>query len=205
MIRVLIVDDHPVVRSGLRALLSLSPGLQIVGEAATGDEAVARITLGGVDVVLCDLRLGPGLDGVGVIEAVQALPDAPSVLILTTYDNDSDIARAVLAGAAGYLLKDASPDAIVAAIERAAAGALVLTPDLAARMTERIVHGVPKLSGRERDVLALVAQGRSNREIAKLLYVTEATVKTHLVHAFSKLGADSRTQAVALARSHGLL
>lgn len=205
MIRVLVVDDHPVVRSGLRALLSLEEGLQVVGEAASGADAVARTASGGIDVVLCDLRLGEGLDGVGVVEAVRRLPDAPAVLILTTYDNDSDIARAVLAGAAGYLLKDAAPEAIVAAIGAAASGGLVLEPELQARVTERLVRGVPRLSDRELDVLRLVAEGSSNREIARALFVSEATVKTHLVHAFGKLGADSRTEAVAIAREHGLL
>ncbi|MFC5370175.1 response regulator [Arcanobacterium bovis] len=205
MIRVFIVDDHPVVRSGLKGLLSLSAQLQVVGEASSGTEAIEQLAQLEVDVVLCDLRLGAGLDGVDVIEAVQEFPNPPKVLILTTYDNDSDIARAVMAGASGYLLKDALPETIVDAIDDAAAGALVLTPDLEARMTDRIVQGIPKLSSREIDVLRIVAQGRSNREIAKELFVTEATVKTHLVHAFSKLGAESRTEAVALARKHGFI
>lgn len=205
MIRVLIVDDHPVVRSGLKALLSSVPTLEVVGEAASGDEAVARASEGGVDVVLCDLRLGDGLDGVGVTTALRGRPGAPAVLILTTYDNDSDIVRAVMAGAAGYLLKDAEPDAIVAAITDAAAGRMVLTADLQARVSERMLRGVPSLSERELEVLRLVADGRSNREIARALFVSEATVKTHLVHSFAKLGADSRTGAVAAAREHGLL
>ncbi len=203
--RVLIVDDHPVVRQGLAALLATEAGIDVVGAAADGTSA---ITLAGElrpDAVLCDLRLGDGPDGVAVTAAVRGLAQPPAVLILTTYDNDSDIVRAVLAGAAGYLLKDAEPADIVAGLRDAVAGHLVLTPDLERRVTERMVHGVPTLSDRELDVLRLVALGRSNREVAAELYVTEATVKNHLVHAFAKLGADSRTAAVAIARQHGLI
>ena len=205
MIRVLIVDDHPVVRTGLVALLSGEPDLKVVGVAASGEEAVALAADLAPDVVLCDLRLGAGLDGVGVTAALRRDPDGPAVLILTTYDNDSDIARAVLAGAAGYLLKDADPATIAAGIADAAAGRLVLSADLERRVVDRLVRGVPQLSERELDVLQLVADGRANKEIARALFISEATVKTHLVHAFGKLGADSRTSAVALARQHGLL
>ena len=205
MIRVLIVDDHPVVRTGLVALLSGEPDLKVVGVAASGEEAVALAADLAPDVVLCDLRLGAGLDGVGVTAALRRDPDGPAVLILTTYDNDSDIARAVLAGAAGYLLKDAAPATIAAGIADAAAGRLVLSADLERRVVDRLVRGVPQLSERELDVLQLVADGRANKEIARALFISEATVKTHLVHAFGKLGADSRTSAVALARQHGLL
>ena len=127
MTRVLIVDDHPVVRSGLRALLDGADGVEVVGAAASGEEALMLASETHPDVVLCDLRLGPGLDGVGVTAALQAQQGGPAVLILTTYDNDSDIARAVLAGAAGYLLKDAEPEDIVSGIQDAAAGRLVLT------------------------------------------------------------------------------
>lgn len=205
MIRVLIVDDHPVVRTGLVALLGSDPSLDVVGTAASGEEALARAGELTPDVVLCDLRLGAGLDGVGVTEALRQQPGGPAVLILTTYDNDSDIARAVLAGAAGYLLKDAEPDEIVRGITDAAAGRLVLSHELESRVVDRMVHGVPTLSAREVDVLRLVAEGLANKEIAKRLFISEGTVKTHLVHAFGKLGADSRTAAVAAARRHGLL
>jgi DNA-binding NarL/FixJ family response regulator len=203
--RVLIVDDHPVVRSGLRALLDGADGVEVVGAAASGEEALEAVERTHPDVVLCDLRLGPGLDGVGVTSALRARPGGPAVLILTTYDNDSDIARAVLAGAAGYLLKDAEPEDIVAGIADAAQGRLVLSRDLEGRVVERMTQGVPTLSARELDVLRLVAEGVTNRGIAKRLFISEGTVKTHLVHAFAKLGAESRTAAVAAARRHGLL
>ncbi len=205
MTRVLIVDDHPVVRSGLRALLDGADGVEVVGAAASGEEALEAVERTHPDVVLCDLRLGPGLDGVGVTSALRARPGGPAVLILTTYDNDSDIARAVLAGAAGYLLKDAEPEDIVAGIADAAQGRLVLSRDLEGRVVERMTQGVPTLSARELDVLRLVAEGVTNRGIAKRLFISEGTVKTHLVHAFAKLGAESRTAAVAAARRHGLL
>lgn len=211
MIRVLIVDDHPVVRSGLVAVLGGEPGLELVGAAASGEEALDLAAALQPDVVLCDLRLGEGLDGVGVTRALRSLTpaadprDAPAVLILTTYDNDSDIARAVLAGAAGYLLKDADTAHIVAGIADAAAGRLVLSAELEGRVVERMARGVPTLSERELDVLRLVADGLANKEIARALFISEGTVKTHLVHAFAKLDADSRTAAVAAARRHGLL
>lgn len=201
--RVLVVDDHPVVRSGLVALLSGE--VDVVGTAASGEEALARVAELQPDVVLCDLRLGEGLDGVAVTEALRGRPDAPAVLILTTYDNDSDIARAVLAGAAGYLLKDAEPAEILRGIERATRGELVLADHLESRALAQMVRGVPRLSERELDVLRLVAQGLANKEIARAIFVSEGTVKTHLVHAFSKLGATSRTGAVAEARRHGLI
>ena len=203
MIRVLLVDDHPVVRSGLAALLASAEGIEVVGAAGSGEEALELASSAAPDVVLCDLRLGDGIDGVGVTAALRERGTA--VLILTTYDNDSDIARAVLAGAAGYLLKDAEPDDIVAGIVAAAEGRLVLSRELEGRVVERMSAGVPTLSARELDVLRLVAEGLTNREIAKRLFITEGTVKTHLVHAFGKLGAESRTGAVAAARRHGFL
>ena len=203
MIRVLLVDDHPVVRSGLAALLGGEPGIEVVGAAASGEEALELAADLVPDVVLCDLRLGPGIDGVAVTSALRERGIA--VLILTTYDNDSDIARAVLAGAAGYLLKDAEPQHILTGIADAAAGRLVLSREMEGRVVERMTQGVPTLSARELDVLRLVAEGVTNRGIAKRLFISEGTVKTHLVHAFAKLGAESRTAAVAAARRHGLL
>ncbi|HOA89485.1 response regulator [Propioniciclava tarda] len=205
MIRVLVVDDHPVIRGGLAALLSGEPDLQVVASAASGEEALAMVDDVRPSLVLCDLRLGPGIDGVEVTTALRALPDPPAVLILTTFDNDSDIVRAVMAGAAGYLLKDAPAEAIADGIRDAIAGRLVLTPELLGRVSDRMTKGVPDLSERELAVLREVALGRTNREVAKALFISEATVKTHLVHAYSKLGAGNRTEALARARDHGLL
>lgn len=205
-IRVLVVDDHPVVRSGLVALLSGADDVAVVGTASSGGEALGLVGEVQPDVVLCDLRLGEGIDGVGVTREVRRSGrGGPAVLILTTFDNDSDIARAVLAGAAGYLLKDAEPEEIIQGIRDAAAGRLVLSRELEGRAIQQMTAGVPQLSERELDVLRLVAEGLSNKEIARSVFISESTVKTHLVHAFSKLGVTSRTGAVAEARRHGLL
>ena len=205
MITVLLVDDHPVVRSGLRALLAGEPTLDVVGAAATAEEALTLVATLDPDVVLSDLRLGDGIDGVTLTETLRRGGERPAVLILTTYDNDSDIVRAVMAGAAGYLLKDAEPEVIVQGIHDAAGGRLVLSHELERRVAARMTHGVPQLSDRELDVLRLVAEGRANKEIARTLFISEATVKTHLVHIFGKLHTDSRTSAVAAARTHGLI
>lgn len=204
MTRVLLTDDHPVVRAGLRALLEVS-GVQVAAEAGSGAEAVTLVQQQQVDVVLMDLQLGAGIDGVEATRQILALPDPPAVLILTTYDTDADILRAVEAGAAGYLLKDAPPSALVDAVHRAARGETVLAPVVAQRLVTRMRSPIPSLSARELEVLAQVADGASNRQIARRLVVSEATVKSHLVHIFTKLGADSRTAAVAAARAAGLL
>lgn len=204
-IRVLVVDDHPVVRGGLVALLGSEPGIDVLGAAGSGEDALTMVDELHPDLVLCDLRLGARMDGVDVTAALRSRPDGPPVLILTTYDNDSDIVRAVMAGAAGYLLKDAEPEVIVQGIHDAASGRLVLSPELEQRVAARMTHGVPQLSDRELDVLRLVAEGRANKEIARTLFISEATVKTHLVHIFGKLHTDSRTSAVAAARTHGLI
>lgn len=205
MITVLLVDDHPVVRSGLRALLAGEPSLDVVGAAATAEEALQLVATRNPDVVLSDLRLGDGIDGVALTEILRRGGERPAVLILTTYDNDSDIVRAVMAGAAGYLLKDAEPEVIVQGIHDAAGGRLVLSPELERRVADRMADGVPQLSDRELEVLKLVADGLANKEIARALFISEATVKTHLVHTFGKLRTDSRTSAVAAARAHGLI
>lgn len=202
---VLLVDDHPVVRTGLRAVIDAQPDLTVVGEAATGEEAIAVTPRLRPDVVLCDLRLGAGLDGVATTAALRALHPAPVVVILTTFDRDSDILAAIEAGAAGYLMKDVPPNEILQAIRTAAAGGTVLAPELATRVVTGMRAAGPRLTDRELDVLAMVATGRSNKEIAQTLFVTEATVKSHLVHIFSKLGVDSRTRAVHVARESGLI
>lgn len=203
MIRIQLVDDHPVVRQGLMALLDSEPDLEVVSAVATVGAALADLEQADPDVVVTDLRLGDG-EGDGVDLAARLSGRVP-VLVLTTYDHDRDIVRSVEAGAAGYLLKDASPDAIIAAMRAAAEGADVFSPDQTRRVTETMRAPRADLSERERAVLQQVAEGSSNRQIAKELFVTEATVKTHLVRAFAKLGVDSRTAAVARARDLGLL
>jgi DNA-binding NarL/FixJ family response regulator len=202
--RVVLVDDHPVVRGGLRALLTAS-GVEVVGEAATVDEAVAVVRQSRPDVVLMDLQLADGGDGVTATVAIGALPTPPRVLILTTYDTDADILRAVEAGAAGYLLKDAEPQVLIDAVAAAARGETVLAPQVATRLLARVREPASDLSSRELEVVRLVADGLANRDIARRLFVSEATVKSHLVHVFTKLGVASRTAAVAAARERGLL
>ena len=204
-IRVLLVDDHPVVRAGLRALLTSATGIEVVAEAASGSAALDLVREQAPDVVLMDLQMGAGMDGVTATEGLQQLPHPPRVLILTTYDTDADILRAVEAGAAGYLLKDAPADQLIEAVRAAARGETVLAPVVAERLITRLRTPRPELSRRELEVLGLVAEGLANRAIAKQLFVSEATVKSHLVHIFTKLGVDSRTSAVATARAAGLI
>lgn len=202
---VLIVDDHPVVRSGLRAVLEGHPAVVVVGESATGEEAIALAGTLKPDVVLCDLRLGAGIDGIEATRALRQLPSPPAVLILTTFDRDAEVLGAIEAGASGYLLKDVAPDVIAQAIVRAAAGDTFLTPELTARVLQGMRKPLPRLTEREVDVLNLLAKGQSNREIARSLFVTEATVKSHLAHIFTKLDVDSRSRAIHLAQETGLI
>jgi DNA-binding NarL/FixJ family response regulator len=204
-LRLLLVDDHPIVRAGLRALFTAETGVEVVAEAATGEEAIALARHLRPDVVLCDLRLGEGMDGVQITRELRELEPAPAVVILTTFDRDAEILGAVEAGAAGYLLKDSPPAEIVRAIRSAAAGQLVFSPEHTARVVQVMRSPRVKLTEREFEVLRLLDTGASNREIAKQLFVTEATVKTHLVHIFDKLGVDGRARAVAVARESGLL
>lgn len=204
-VRVVVVEDHPVTRMGVVALPGQDERIEVVGEAGAGEDALGVVAREHPDVVVTDLRLGDGLDGVGVTSAVRGTRPAPAVLVLTTYDTDRDIVRAVEAGAAGYLLKDADPARITDAVIRAAAGETVLSPDLAQRVVARISRPQADLSPREVEILAAVARGLSNREIARALVISEATVKTHLVHVFTKLEVDSRTAAVARAREDGLI
>lgn len=205
-VRLLIVDDHPVVRAGMVAMLSEEAGLEIVGEAANGAEALGLIPRLRPDVVLMDLRM-PVMDGTEATARIIGQPDAPQVLVLTTYDTDADIIRAVEAGARGYLLKDAPPRQIAEAILRAARGETVLAPTVAAKLADRMRagHEEPELTARETEVLALVAQGQTNAEVGRSLFIGEATVKTHLLRAFAKLGVNDRTAAVTAAYRRGLL
>lgn len=202
---VLLVDDHPVVRSGLRAVIDSGEAVRVIGEAATGEEALTLASQLHPDVVLCDLRLGTGMDGIATTAALRALAPAPAVLILTTFDRDAEIIGAMEAGAAGYLLKEVDPEVIVDGIHRAAAGEVVLAPDLASRVLKGMHRPLPRLTEREAEVLRLLATGSTNKEIARTLFVTEATVKSHLAHIFTKLGVDSRSRAIHVARETGLI
>lgn len=204
-ITVLLVDDHPIVRTGLAALFARRDDVEVVAEASSGEEAVALAAELRPDVVLCDLRLGAGMDGVTTTRALLSRHPAPAVVILTTFDRDAEILAAIEAGAAGYLLKDSPPEAIVAALRQAAAGQLVFTPGIEQRVVEGMRWPRVRLTDRELEVLRLLDSGASNREIAKALFVSEATVKTHLVHIFEKLGVESRAKAIAAARASGLV
>ena len=205
MIRLLVVDDHPVVRAGMVAVLGEEPDLDVVGEAANGAEALALTPRLKPDVVLMDLRM-PVMDGAEATQRLAGTPEAPQVLVLTTYDTDADIVRAVEAGARGYLLKDAPTPVLTDAIRRAARGETVLAAPVAARLADRLrAPAGPELTGREVEVLGLVARGLSNAEIGRELFIGEATVKTHLIRAFAKLGVDDRTAAVAEAHRRGLI
>ncbi|GAA0267230.1 response regulator transcription factor [Cryptosporangium japonicum] len=204
-VRVLLVDDHPVVRVGLRGMLDLSDDLHVVGEAASGDEALALTATLRPDVVLMDLRM-PGMDGADATARIVTRVPGVRVLVLTTYDTDDDILRAIEAGAAGYLLKDTPLAQLVAAIHAAARGESVLAPPVAARLADRRrTSPAEQLTPREVEVLSLVAQGLSNAKIGRVLFISEATVKTHLLRTFMKLGVNDRTAAVTAALSRGAL
>lgn len=205
MIRILLVDDHPIVRTGLRALFENFGDIAVIGEASSGEEALAFVKDNPVDVVLCDLRLGAGMNGAQTTAAIRKLSKPPHVLILTTFDKDSEILACIEAGAAGYLLKDVSAQTIVDSIRQAAAGHMVLAPEMAQRVVEGMRRPKIELTAREKDVLDQLATGAGNKQIAKALFVSEATVKTHLVHIFDKLQASSRTDAINKATEHGLL
>ena len=205
MIRVLIVDDHPVVRAGLTALLSSEPGFDIAGDVATGEEAIAWCQREFVDLVLMDLQLGEGIQGTEATRILRGMAPAPHVLILTNYDTDADILNAIEAGASGYLLKDAPPAELIAAAQAAARGVSALSPTVSDRLDTRRDSVGGSLSPREIEVLGLVAEGKSNRDIGREMFLSEATVKSHLVHIFTKLGVSSRTKAVAAARDAGTI
>jgi DNA-binding NarL/FixJ family response regulator len=205
MIRVLLADDHPVVRAGLCGMLAAEPGIEMAGEAGSGPEAVALARAGGYDVILMDLRM-PGGDGVTATEQILAADPDARVLVLTTYDTDADILRAVEAGATGYLLKDATPAELAGAVRAAARGETVLAPSVAERLVVHVRRpSRESLSARETEVLVRVARGRTNAEIGRELFISEATVKTHLMRASSKLGVSGRTAAVTTAIERGLL
>ena len=206
-VSVLVADDHPIVRSGIVALLEDDPRVQVTGEAPDGEEAVRLAAALHPDVVLMDLQM-PGLDGVGATERIVASGTGVRVLVLTTYESDALILDAITAGASGYLLKAAPREEILAGILSVAAGDTVLGPSIAAKLVGRVRQDsrpAVRLSAREQEVLGRVAEGRSNPEIARDLFIGEATVKTHLLHVFEKLDVGDRTRAVTRAMELGLL
>lgn len=207
-IRVLLVDDHPVVRAGLRAMFEEFENITVVAEAADGGAALAEVAHFAeqghpLDAVVMDLQMKP----VGGIIATRSITEQfrTPVLVLTTFDTQSDIVAAVEAGALGYLLKDAPPEQVQAAVVATAEGRRTLSPDIAATLMDRMHRPVITLSQRETEILTLLATGATNREMAQRLFISESTVKTHLVHIYSKLGVDNRTAAVATARAENLL
>jgi len=208
VIRLLIADDHAILRAGLRALLEQRGAeAEVVGEAASVDEAVVLADRLRPDLVLMDLRFaGEERTGVDATRLIRALEDPPHVLVVTNYDTDSEILRAVEAGASGYILKDTPPDELWQAVTSAARGETALSPGVASKLLTRIsAPPVAQLTPRELEVLEAVATGQSNREVARSLYLSEATVKSHLVQVFAKLDVRSRTAAVVRARELGLL
>lgn len=204
-IRLLIVDDHPIVRGGLRGVFADDPDFEVVGEAANGTEAVAQAGHLAVDVVLMDLRM-PEMGGVEAIRQLSRSAPTAHVLVLTTYDTDSDVLPAIEAGATGYLLKDAPREELVRAVRAAASGESVLSPSVARRLMGQVRRPASEtLSQRESEVLRLIANGATNRDIAATLFVSEATVKTHLLHIYDKLGVHDRAAAVGEAYRRNLL
>ena len=205
MISLLIVDDHPVVRDGLRGMFTADPRFEVLAEAGDGAEAIAAAEKLRPDVILMDLRM-PRTDGVTAIKELAKRGVASRVLVLTTYDTDSDVLPAIEAGATGYLLKDAPRDELFRAVEAAARGQAVLSPAVATRLMGQMRQPASEpLSQRELEVLELIARGSTNREAAKQLFISEATVKTHLLHVYAKLGVNDRAAAVATAFSRGYL
>jgi DNA-binding NarL/FixJ family response regulator len=205
VIRLILVDDHPVVRHGIRGMLEAEPDLSVVGEASSGPEGVALAAELRPDIVLMDLRM-PGGDGVEATAQIVATVPGVRVMVLTTYESDRDILRAIEAGAGGYLLKDASPAELAEGVRAAARGETVLAPSVASTLVRQVRSPAPPaLSARETEVLRLVARGLTNADIGRELFITEATVKTHLLRAFAKLDVADRTAAVTRAMSHGLL
>lgn len=204
MIRVMVADDHPIVRSGIVALLQTADDVEVVGEASTGEEAVELALELTPDVVLTDLRM-PGINGDEATARILAARPTVRVLILTTYESDDSILTAIEAGASGYLLKAAPQDEILAGVRAVARGEVALAPRIAALLVQRVKTPIPTLSPRELQVLRLVADGQSNPTIAATLFLGEATVKTHLLHVFEKLGVSDRTRAVTRAMELGLL
>jgi DNA-binding NarL/FixJ family response regulator len=214
MIRVIVVDDQELVRSGFSVILDAADGIEVVGEAANGEAAIAAVAEHDPDVVLMDIRM-PGMDGLAATRQITGQPDPPKIVMLTTFDLDDYVYEALRAGASGFLLKDSPRHDLIAAVRAAAAGDGLLSPSVTRKLIEAFARRPPEtapspaqlasLTGRERDVLLLLARGRSNAEIAASLFVSEATVKTHVGNVLAKLGLRDRVQAVILAYETGLV
>ncbi len=198
-IRVFLVDDHLVVRAGLRALLDTQPDVEVVGEASSGEEAAAAIQSASPDLVMMDLDMGTGMHGAEAIKRLRNDGLDVPVLVFTTYDTDADVVRAVDAGAIGYLLKVSTPDEIFGAVRGAVAGRSVLSPTVVSRLVQQMQRPQEALTAPESELLSLLAEGMTNRELGKALFISEATVKTHLGHIYAKLGVDTRSAAVSVA------
>lgn len=204
-LRVVLVDDHPVVRAGLRALLDSQHDLTVVGEADSAAGAQRVVTATRPDVVLMDLALGDGPGGAQATAVLRALPAPPQVLVLTTYDTEADVLAALEAGAIGFLLKDAPAEELFRAVRQVARGQMTLAPPVAARLARRVSTPRPTLSAREIEILGLLARDQTNRQMASALFLSEATIKTHLSHIYTKLGVDGRAGAVAHAIEHHII
>ncbi|MFK0004886.1 response regulator [Paenarthrobacter sp. NPDC090522] len=198
-ISVLLVDDHTVVRSGLKALLGTQADIAVVAEAASGEEALQAAEAHSPAVILMDLAMGPGMDGIEAIKQVRQRNPRQAIIVFTTYDSDADIVRAVDAGAMGYLLKDAAPEEIFAAVRGAVQGKSVMSAPVASRLFQQLRNPDEILTPREAELLSLLTQGLSNRDLGKRLFISEATVKTHLAHIYAKLGVETRAAAIATA------
>lgn len=210
-IRVMMVDDHPVVRAGLRALLEADGRVEVIAEVESGDAALQtldRLSVTGdevPDLVLMDVNLGEGIDGIETTRRVRAQHPGVQVLAVTTFDAEADIVAALEAGATGYVLKDSPTDALIAAVAEAAAGRSVLSPEVQQRLVARMTSPGTALSPRETEILEALASGATNRDVSKQLFISESTVKTHLVHLYDKLGVTSRTAALRVARERRLI
>jgi DNA-binding NarL/FixJ family response regulator len=198
-ITVLLVDDHMVVRSGLKALLATKPDIEVVAEAANGEEALVLVEQHSPAVVMMDLAMGSGIDGIEAIRQLRRRNARQAIIVFTTYDSDADIVRAVDAGAMGYLLKDASPEEIFAAVRGAVQGKSVMSAPVASRLFQQLRDPDAVLTPREAELLSLLTEGLSNRELGQRLFISEATVKTHLAHIYAKLGVETRSAAIATA------
>lgn len=204
MIKVMLVDDHPVVRKGLLAVLS-TENIEVVSSVGSGEEALSKASSVNPDVVLCDLRLGEGIDGIDTTAALRLLKTPPAVIILSTHNRDAEILASIKAGASGYVLKDSEPEQIISAIHAASEGKTFFSPKIAEKVFNGLSNPLPKLTARETEVLGLIAGGSGNKEIAEKLHLSEATVKSHVSHIITKLNADNRSRAISKAIALGLI